>query len=817
MALRNPKLFGLNVLSLFADVENKTSALQAINLPPLDLEVIAGSANAGATRHDWISFSRLSVPLHETLDRYYRDSEQYNGILQKRAGTDSVLFGNLSINGALSGSAIRYRYIDGSGTGATVKIADISTSRISAWSSSDSRATSTDLATQAKARISYGARVGITTGGSLQFGTQSSAISGPRLQTSIVPQQKEFNSEFPTSKIQCSIGGQTVTLYAMKGIPVIFTGFFRNLNAEVNLTSLIDNISASWKIVETGNANNYTNYADQGGTTSTIRYRSSVSRERYIQFYYNPDNISRIQIRSANIAELPTVKFLNAKTLDFAYNNLKNFPDLNFIAPSLENLYLMRNPFYLSETESERKFNQAVVNKIPSGLRELHMEGTFYGSITQNIIANRFTQLTNLNLGRGGGAYFHPDSDDSSCTIPNVPNTCTSYSIQSNDFRAIDNTATGSGNTYNVKQLTNLQTLNLSSNYYLTDGGFSIDTNNNSIVNIYIHSTGLPIPTGVTGKQSLQIFYAYYCRNLGSLLNGTSYKFDGCGSLRYLHCYASGVTGALPRFTNPSLYYLDLRYTSITGGSPTGDTSYVIPENTFKDLTSVYYIMLDSGNLLTSPIHPNALTSCQSLYYFWYRSRGRTTGSLPSFAANANLRYIWMYHNKFSGSVPNFAANPNIYYVQLAYNQLSGQIPSYKNLSNLTYLYLYNNSFTSIGTFQNLPRLRYFYAHNNQIAGEIPDFTDCPYLYYLILFNNQFTNYKQGAFSQLYRIRYIDLANNSLTEQAIEQMINDLVENYNAVNRGRVTVNLRGNAAPNQDTLDKIAILRSKGWNITHS
>jgi len=56
-----------------------------------------------------------------------------------------------------------------------------------------------------------------------------------------------------------------------------------------------------------------------------------------------------------------------------------------------------------------------------------------------------------------------------------------------------------------------------------------------------------------------------------------------------------------------------------------------------------------------------------------------------------------------------------------------------------------------------------------------------------------------------------------LTEQAIEQMINDLLENYNSVNRGRVTVNLRGNSAPNQDTLDKIAILRSKGWNITHS
>lgn len=83
----------------------------------------------------------------------------------------------------------------------------------------------------------------------MQFGTQSTAISGPRLQTSIVPQVKEFNSEFPTSKIQCSIGGQTVTLYAMKGIPVIFTGFFRNLDATVNLSSLIDNISASGRLL----------------------------------------------------------------------------------------------------------------------------------------------------------------------------------------------------------------------------------------------------------------------------------------------------------------------------------------------------------------------------------------------------------------------------------------------------------------------------------------------------------------------------------------------------------------------------------------
>ena len=158
MALRNPKLFGLNVLSFFADVENKSQALQALNLPPLDLEVIAGSSDAGATRHDWVSFSRLSVPLHETLDRYYRDSQTFLGLLLERAGTDGSLFGNLSINGALSGNAIRYRYLEGTGNSAVVKIADISTSRISAWSSSASPVLP-------ESPISYGARVGITTGG----------------------------------------------------------------------------------------------------------------------------------------------------------------------------------------------------------------------------------------------------------------------------------------------------------------------------------------------------------------------------------------------------------------------------------------------------------------------------------------------------------------------------------------------------------------------------------------------------------------------------------------------------------------------------
>ena len=325
MTLRNLKIFGLNVESALADVQDKEESLRSLNLSSRDLNVIRGSQNAGATSGDWISLSRLTNPIYRILDRYRTESESCSGILDTKAGLERTLFGNLTINGILSGNAVRYRYLDGTGPGATVKIADISTSRVSAWSSSANPVVATSP-------ISYGAQVSVKSGGALQFGTQS-GTSGPRLQTSLTAQAKEFDSEFPTSKISCTIGGQTVVLYAMKGIPLIFTGFFRDLDASISLTSLISGTPASWKIVETANANNFVNFANQGGTTSSINFRSSISRERYIQFYYNPDNISGITLTSANIAELPAVKLQNATALNFSSNQLRNFPNILNVCP----------------------------------------------------------------------------------------------------------------------------------------------------------------------------------------------------------------------------------------------------------------------------------------------------------------------------------------------------------------------------------------------------------------------------------------------------------------------------------------------------
>jgi hypothetical protein len=803
MAITNPKLFGLNVLSFLSDVQDRNTSLVSLNLPPLDLDVIRGSQNAGATRGDWISLSRLTNPLYKTLDRFYYDSQLYSSILDSKAGTNRTLFGNIVLNGALSGNAIRYRYLDGTGPSATVKIADISTSRVSAWSSSASPVLDTSP-------ISYGARVGIITGGLLQFSTQSPSVSGPRLQTTLVPQAKEFDSEFPTHKIMCNIDGRTISLYAMKGIPVVFTGFFRNLDANIQLTSLINNTPASWKIVDTDNANSFTRFPNQG---STIRYRSAISKERYIQFYYNPDNVSSVTINSANISSIPAVKFQNLTSFNLASNSIANFPDLTFVTPSLQNLFLNQNPFYLSETSTERSLNSNIVSKIPTGLKNLTLGGTFYGSIPQNLISNRFTTLTTLNLSRSSGPYFHPDNDDANCTLPNVPNTCETYNVYGNDFRAFGTT---SGSSYNVKDLTNLISLDLGGNYYLTDAGFSLSSSNTKIQYVSIYNTGLPCPD-LSAKTSLTTFYAHYCRNIGSIFTGSNvYKFNGCSSLSTLYFYNSPLTGAMPKFTNTSLSYVELRYTSLTGGDISGDTSYVIPEKTFELSPNIQYFLLQSGNLLTTPIHPNAFSYTPNLYYLWYISYGRTTGNFPSLAACSNLTYLVLHYNNFSGNVPNFAANRNIYYADLSYNAFSGTIPAYKNLSGLTYLYLYNNQFTTLQKFENLPYLYYFYAHNNLISGQIPDFTGCPRLYYLILFNNRFTDYAPGAFAQIYNIRYIDISGNNLTQQAINAIISDLFTNYTAVNRRGVTINLRGNALPSGISLDRIEFLRSRGWSITY-
>ena len=884
MTLTNPRIFGLNVNSLLTDVEKKNTAIQNLGINPLDLDIIRGSSNAAMSRFDWISFSRLKGPIYKTLDRFSNESTRFVSILLNRAGTDQTLFGNLDINGSLSGSAIRYRYRDFNQN--SFRIADISTSRVSAWSSSDSRANNQDLSVQKLARISYGARVGIIDGGKLQFDPQSTATQSlgdaqtstfnqqipgpagqPRLQTTIVPEAKEFPSELPTSTIKCKIGNDIIRLYAMKGIPLVFKGFFRNLDALVKFNYINiggQDIKASWKIVETANANLYTNYINKETNTSFINYRSPVSRERFIQFYYNPNKITEIQIRNANIRELPAVRLSNVcETLDFAYNQIKTFPNFSFIASNLKTLRTMRNPFYLSDIESERSLNTNVLNKIPQSLRTLEFEGSFYGSIERNIISERLYDLTYFHIGRGGGVAFNQDSrpangiqnslgvvanagSDSFC--PDVPRGVTYYNITSNDFRNVDMNDVAVGGTVNgityqrgscsFKTLPDLQYLYVSSNYYLSDAKSPSDltlasATNNRIIEINYSVTALKIPTNLQGCSSLVSYSATHNRDhANQLLVGSAFKFSGCVNLKTLNFYATNLGQInFPNFNNELLETLDMRYTSIKGGAPDtadGSQESVITADTFRNATKLKDFRVISNNLGSgfpdekNKIDQDAFTFNTSLEVLEINSGGSLLGGISQlFSNNPNLRHLNLTNNGFTGSPPNFLTNSNLTYVNLSSNQLNGIIPSYSG--NIQQLYLQNNQLTQINAPGTLASLSTYQAHNNAIVGDVPDFSGCSNVRSITLNNNKLTGYTIGALVSLYKINYIDLSFNFLSSTSLDNILVDLLDNWKSIKRGGVTINLKNQRSqtnpdirfrPSETGYAAARQLVSNGWSI---
>ena len=893
MALTNPKLFGLNVLSRLSDVREKNTALRNIGLNPLDLEIIRGAVNEGMSRFDWISFSRLNVPLYKTLDRFNRETGAFTSILEKRAGTDQTLFGNLNLNGSISGSAIRYRYIDFDDSNKT-KIADISTSRVSAWSSSDPRANNQNLETQKLARISYGARVGIVTDGKLVFGAQSTATQAlgnatsntlaqsgivgpagqPRLQTSIIPEPVEFPSEVPTSRIKCKIGNNIVFLYAMKGIPLVFKGFFRNLNATVTVNN--NNPRVSWKIVETANENLYSNFKNRGSTTSSIRFRSPVSRERFIKVYKNPNEITGITIENASISELPPTKLVSCTSLNFNFNNIKLLPNFTFIAPSLSSLNLRRNPLHLSDIQTERSFNKEVLLKIPTSLASLNMGGTFSGSIERNIFSARLPNLTTFNLDRAsGGRILNQDTRNSTSAntqvklngtlttgndagsqafCPDVPIGVVTYDIARNTFRSVDLNAIGEGETANdsegntitytkgsfsFKMLPKLVTLSCYANRFLNDndsGGVTALESANSqggdpptIESINYGGTGLGIPSNLQNCSSLRQFNS--ADNNGSqdqLVNNSTgaYLFNNCNSLERISFYRTdlGQINFPNKFTNPVLTHLDIRYTYIKGGKPgvaDADQTHVIHADTFEDAPELSNLYILSNKLLSGKsIDPNAFIKNPNLAHFRYYSYGRTSGSIASlFNTNTKLHTLVANRNAFTGSPPNFAANPLIRYVNLSYNQLDGVVPSYANLNSLRFIYLQNNQLTSLSEPGLLPSLQKFQLNDNQLSGSIPDFTGCTNLRTLTLHRNNFTGYTDGAFKKLYKIKYLDISFNNLSQSALNKILEDLLENWQSVKRGGVTINLKsqsGNIIPTPfgSGMDAAKILSNNGWDI---
>ena len=799
MALTNPKIFGLRITNKLTDVEDAEEVLSNLRLELDDLDVIRGSIDEGGSRGDFINFSRLSKPIFKTLDRFYEDIKSYESVVLDRASISSILFGNLTISGRLDGSSIRYRYRyvdpDDSSAVPEYRIADISTSRVSSWSSTDDKASDPDLSIQEKARISYGGQVAIVKNtkpddspinkAHLVFGQQSdvTGISGkPRLQTSLIPQEKEFEAERPTHTVTVDLDGTPFQMYAMKGIPLIFEGTFRNLSSTVKIYK-DGSIRPSWKIVEVDNPNAFLNFENVlSNTDSNLNFKSSSSKTRFIQFYYNPFFIRRITLRSANIEALPVAVLDRMDLLNLENNAIKNMPDLKTFAPKMLNLNMRRNPLNNSEDPNERRLNSAVLAKMPDRLTTLTFGSTFYNSIndgttaTASLIYERFKLpadggnanakgLRTLSLSRYGNLqYFHKDGVDPECHLPNIQDTCVTYNIYRNDFRGIaggSSTASTTnskfvdasdpsdngrsylpapgGNEKSIKTCTILQNLILTRNYHLTDESFSITSP--VIRYVRITFTNLPIPN-LSGKTNLEIFEANHTRNAGHIAynSGTDaspnevYKFNLCTSLRFIYISNSsnlstgsgaspngGLHGAFPEtFTNENLEVLRFENTRLQGG-----------------------IISDDGNKNDGSTFPSNGNVIPDTLFEGFGSK------LRDFRISSSYLHI--------GNVGTnvFTHTPNLEILRIRSNKkLTGNLPNIGGCAKLRYLDFYNNAFDgNVYPLTSNESLSHVYLHVNNLSGVVPGYNNLPNLLRMRLNQNNLTGMNALSLPKCFEFR----------------------------------------------------------------
>lgn len=395
MAIRNPVLFGLKVSFSLTDVESKNTALNSLGLDVRDLAVIEGISNTLRTE-ELQNVSGLDVNLTRYLDRLKSDSNRYVGLINLISGYITPTRGNLEAYGAISGGAMRFQYVpNDKGDNVTkndVKYGDISTSRVSAWSGgSEGDPTSA---------ISYGASVQVRNTLKLGNSTQYTVPANQSILNVLdTPEPVRFDTEVPTDVIKINLNNEDGYLYAMRGIPQIFTTAFKNIAMDFGyIPYSVGGVNKTPIFTLTDTDNGYEIVSRPSGTSniSRLRYNTTSFKERQIRVYYPPANITTIVGNNLNITAFPVVKYPSATSFTFANNLISEMPDwttINYVqtyntavppqitseSATLRTVNLQNNLLYQTGVEEERQFGSKVIKKLPKTLRSLNIRGCFNG------------------------------------------------------------------------------------------------------------------------------------------------------------------------------------------------------------------------------------------------------------------------------------------------------------------------------------------------------------------------------------------------------------------------------------------------------
>jgi Leucine-rich repeat (LRR) protein len=782
----NAPIQGLRVALKFADSQNTVEILNNLNLNINDLDKIRNISDEGVEQADIQSLSGLTIDLEKEAIAIYNETRSYQNVLSTLNDGRRRIGGNLNISGSIIAPTFKFRTVDFNDNN-QIRTVDFSTSRASAWSAFG----------DASESVFYG--------GDVILSGANSTIELSTLEFSSQPKQKRFESQIPTHKFRVKIDGEDHDLYAMKGIPLQFKGFFRSVrNMRIDF-NILNNLRPSWIIRNTNNQEFvYENRISGTGSNrqSIISFFDSRAEEREIEFYYPVDRITRIDLNNANIFDVPEVSLPALSTLNIINGDLIEMPNIATLYPNISSLDLSRNDLTRSNNISLRTFSPAVIQRLKTTgntLRTLVLNGVYSNECTANL-----DELTGL-------VTFVADSNATNSrrmvgTSPAIGASLQTYNISGNNFTTL---------APSVAQSTSLRSLSIRNN---SIGGI-IDTSGTNLENIETFITGGNSHqiVDMSGKSNLINYQTQDQSFSGGVTERTGTNiFVGCTALETVRVHNTNVLGALPNFTtNPALSF----FASWSTGWSDATAEHSIGENTFGPTQggcreTLDYFNLQSGNL-RGPIHPLAFRNMPALRTLVVRSYDRgITGPYPESINDCfsmvNLR---LDRNQMSGTIPNFAGNKRLITLVLSQNNFSGTVPSI-NLPNLRTFFLQNNNIEQLQGL-NCPRLTQLNVSFNNLTL-FPSLQEAFRLQTLLLNNNSGMRYRNGELEFLTSMRRIEMSNCGFNRGTVDRILIDLNENYDRNPRSNVSVNLLGNSSPSatEEITTIINRLRRQGWTL---
>ena len=738
---------GLRIALDFADTRNPIEVLQNLNLNINDLDKIRGIAAETVERADIQSISGLAIDLEKEAIAISNEVNSYQNVLSTLNDGRRRIGGNLDISGKIIAPTFKFRTINFDENNAIATV-DFSTSRASAWSAFGNASES----------VFYG--------GDVILRGSTSTIELSSLEFANQPKRTRFKAQIPTHKFRVSIDGEEYDLYAMKGIPIQFKGFFRSVR-DLRIDYInISNIKPSW-IIRNRNGQEFV-YDERGTDTGTIRqsiisFFDSRAEEREIEFYYPVENITRIDLNNARIFELPNVQMPELRTLNVINGDFIEMPDIAFLYPTIQNLNLSRNDLTRSDDPNLRLFSPSVIQRLKTQqntLRSLILDGVYSNDNTADL-----SELVGLQTFRS-----------SSGATNSRRMTGTSPAVSKVFEREVATTATQNSNTVELTSASDI------SSGQRMQFGNTIPRQERVVDSVSGNTVTLTesLPQQISQGDSVTFFDSSTVRSYG--INGNRFStlhpsVSASTEIISLDIRSNGIGGVIDSSSGTNLENIE---TFVTGGN-----SHQIVDMNGKTNLKTYTTSDQSFSGGTAGRTGTGIfVNCPSLEEIRINNTN-VLGNLPNFSTNTSLRFFASWSTGWGNAVqnnsigeftfgqPDSGCRPTLDYFNLQSGGLTKPIHpnafatmrSIRTLVVISFNRMVGDQSTpnvypiSINDCSNLRTLR---LDRNNMTGQLPNFAGNQRLVTLILSQNEFTGVLPAI--NLPNLRTLFLQNNNLTE-----------------------------------------------------